>query len=81
MGERGPDDMFGVNELAAAAQANNTVNAIVYCPMCTHTVPAKVGFIRSPSGRKLPRVTAGQTCPRCSAKLDAAYVMRLDRAA
>jgi hypothetical protein len=73
--------MFGVKEIAGTKAANPTVNAIVYCPMCTHTVPAKVGFIRSASGRKLPRVTAGQTCPRCSAKLDAAYVMRIDRAA
>jgi len=48
----------------------------VYCPMCTHTVEAMIRF--SP---RAPRVIAGQKCPRCSSSLDAAYVIRIDRAA
>jgi hypothetical protein len=63
------------------APAANEHNADVYCPICTHTVPAHVGYVRTASGRKLPRVTSGQKCPRCSSPLDAAYVMRLRRAA
>jgi uncharacterized protein (UPF0212 family) len=48
----------------------------VYCPMCTHTVEAMIVF----DPRNL-RVAPGQRCPRCSASLDAGYVMRADRAA
>ncbi len=55
--------------------------AAVYCPICTHTVPARVTVVRNASGKRVPRVVAGQICPRCSAKLDAAYVMRVERAA
>lgn len=46
----------------------------VHCPICTHTVPAAV----ENGGR---RVVAGQKCPRCSAKLDAAVVVRTLQAA
>jgi hypothetical protein len=48
----------------------------VYCPLCTHTVPATV--IYGPRGA---RVTPGQKCQRCSSSLDAGYVIRVDRAA
>ena len=48
----------------------------VYCPMCTHTVEAMIRF--SP---RASRVIPGQKCPRCASSLDAAYVMRIDRAA
>jgi uncharacterized protein (UPF0212 family) len=51
-------------------------SASVHCPMCTHTVHATV----SAHGRSV-RVKPGQKCPRCSSSLDAAYVLRLDRAA
>ncbi len=51
-------------------------NAAVYCPMCTHTVGAKVIF----NGRT-SRVVPGQKCSRCASSLDAAYVVRVDRAA
>ena len=50
--------------------------AQVYCPICTHTVPADIV-----SAGKVAKVKAGQKCGRCSASLDAGYIMRLDRAA
>ena len=48
----------------------------VYCPMCTHTVDAMISFTP-----RSPRVSPGQKCARCSSSLDAAYVLRIDRAA
>jgi hypothetical protein len=48
----------------------------VYCPMCTHTVEAMISFTP-----RSPRVSPGQKCARCSSSLDAAYVLRIDRAA
>jgi uncharacterized Zn finger protein (UPF0148 family) len=48
----------------------------VYCPICTHTVEAIVT-----QERKATYVQPGQKCPRCSASLDAGYVMRLTQAA
>jgi hypothetical protein len=85
LSEKREDDMTAVMEQAvqtkthpAAAPAHD---ATVYCPICTHTVPARVGYVRTASGRKLPRVIAGQRCPRCSSTLDAAYVMRINRTA
>ena len=50
------------------------VNGVVYCPMCTHSVPARVE-----PARRGYRVLANQSCPRCSATLDAAIVIRADR--
>lgn len=50
--------------------------ASVYCPLCTHTVPASVLY----SGRTA-RVIPGQKCPRCNSSLDAGYVLRFERAA
>ena len=45
---------------------------LVYCPICTHTVDAAV--VTEP--RRGPKVVAGQRCGRCSASLDAGYVVR-----
>lgn len=50
--------------------------AFVYCPICTHTVEGVVV-----TTGKVTRVKPGQKCSRCSAALDPAYIMRLDRAA
>jgi len=50
--------------------------AYVYCPICTHTVEGTVV-----SNGKTAKVKAGQKCSRCSASLDAGYIMRLERAA
>jgi hypothetical protein len=50
--------------------------AFVYCPICTHTVEGTVV-----SQGKTTRVKPGQKCARCSAALDAGYVVRMDRAA
>jgi len=50
--------------------------AFVYCPICTHTVEGIVV-----TSGKSSKVKPGQKCSRCSAALDPAYIMRLDRAA
>jgi uncharacterized Zn finger protein (UPF0148 family) len=48
----------------------------VYCPICTHTVPATIDM-----AGKRPKVTPGQRCARCSAALDAAIVVQVQAAA
>lgn len=48
----------------------------VHCPICTHTVDADLVQL----GRKV-YVKPGQKCLRCSSSLDAAYILRFDRAA
>jgi len=48
----------------------------VYCPMCTRTVEVMVIH-----QGKHALVTPGQKCPRCSASIDAGYVIGFDRAA
>lgn len=53
-----------------------TKQQTVHCPMCTHDVPAAVIH----AGKRI-FVKAGQKCGRCSANLDAAYILRLDQAA
>jgi len=53
-----------------------TSTAKVYCPMCTHTVEATVEH-----HAKNVQVKRGQKCPRCSGRLDAGYIMYLERAA
>ena len=50
--------------------------ALVYCPICTHTVEAEAGL----AGRK-PLVVPGQKCPRCAALLDAGLVVQFREAA
>jgi hypothetical protein len=59
-----------------AVMMEKSLRGHVHCPICTHTVPANVDF----SGRK-PRVVPGQRCPRCSATLDVAVVLRVAQAA
>lgn len=52
------------------------IPGMVHCPMCTHTVSATVE-----ADRRSARVKAGQKCPRCHSTLDAAFVVRVERAA
>lgn len=51
-------------------------DASVHCPICTHTVHATVV-----AQHRSVHVKPGQKCPRCASALDAAYVLRYDRAA
>ena len=64
--------------MIAQAQVRPTIehDAHVYCPICTHTVEGVVV-----TNGKTAKVKAGQKCSRCSASLDAGFIMRLDRAA
>jgi hypothetical protein len=64
-----------------ATASTGAIDALVYCPICTHSVPAKVTIVRNAAGRKVPRVVAGQRCTRCSSPLDAAYVLKVSEAA
>jgi transposase-like protein len=48
----------------------------VYCPSCTHTVPADVALQRR-SAHTVP----GQKCAQCGSALDAAAVVFVERAA
>jgi hypothetical protein len=50
--------------------------ALVYCPMCTHTVEAQAGL----AGKK-PLVVPGQKCSRCASALDAGLVVQFRNAA
>ena len=50
--------------------------ALVYCPICTHTVEAEVNVM----GRKA-QVVPGQRCRRCSTAIDAGIVVQLLEAA
>ena len=50
--------------------------ALVYCPICTHTVEAEAGL----AGKK-PLVVPGQKCPRCTSALDAGLVVQFREAA
>jgi transposase-like protein len=59
---------------AAPAHAQR---GMVYCPICTHAVQASV----LPARRGRIIVQPGQRCPRCSSHLDAAVVLRVERAA
>ena len=48
----------------------------VFCPICTHTVPANLNL-----DGKTPRVIKGQRCPRCRATLDVAVIVQVPEAA
>ena len=48
----------------------------VHCPICTHTVEARIL-----SAKKRVFVKPGQRCARCNSSLDAAYVLSYGRAA
>jgi hypothetical protein len=63
------------------AEQRNVTQAVthrgaVHCPMCTHNVEAEIVQV----GRQM-FVKPGQKCSRCSGALDAAYVLRWDKAA
>jgi hypothetical protein len=65
--------------LALSIQAEKTMPAQVYCPICTHTVPAEV--IELSGGlRRHPKmvVAPGQKCSRCWTSLDAASIVRIE---
>jgi len=48
----------------------------VYCTSCTRTVEAEIVIHLRPGSRSASlHATPGQKCPRCSALLDAAFVM------
>lgn len=52
------------------------MKARVHCPMCTRTIEGlAVPEVRL--GRSRLRVMPGQKCSRCSASLDAGYVLEL----
>jgi hypothetical protein len=57
------------------------MDALVYCPICTHSVQGKVRFVRNAAGRKVASTIAGQSCSRCASPLDAAVVLRVEQAA
>jgi hypothetical protein len=58
----------------AALLDSKLLKARVYCPICTHTVDAEV--VASERGwQGKMKVAEGQRCRRCSASLDAAYVL------
>jgi len=57
------------------------IPAEVYCPICTHTVPANVTLVRNAAGKRVAKALTGQRCPRCHSSLDAAFVIRILRAA
>lgn len=65
----------------AEAALETPIVALVYCPMCTHTVHGNVEKRRSVSGKTTTAVVVGQKCPRCNSPLDAGVVMRLAQAA
>ena len=54
----------------------NRAKALVYCPICTHTVEAEAGL----RGKK-PLVVPGQKCSRCASRLDAGLVIQFRTAA
>ena len=63
-------------QVTANAPKPVPVRGAVHCPSCTHNVEADMIAL----GRRI-YVKPGQKCPRCSSSLDAAYVLRFDRAA
>ena len=63
-------------EKIIATVKTTTYTGAVHCPICTHTVDAEITQI----GRRI-FAKPGQKCPRCASALDAAAVVRFDRAA
>ena len=63
-------------KLMNGPEVKHQFRGAVHCPICTHTVEAEVL-----TSRRGAFVKPGQSCPRCAAKLDAAYVLQLERAA
>jgi len=58
------------------APTSHEASGAVYCPMCTRTVEVTVLH-----AGKATKVKPGQKCPRCSASIDAGYVIGYNRAA
>ena len=54
----------------------NHTEGRVFCPICTHTVPANLDLTK-----KAVRVSPGQQCPRCRATLDVAVIVQIPEAA
>jgi len=54
----------------------NHTEGRVFCPICTHTVPANLDL----EGKKA-QVTPGQRCSRCHATLDVAVIVQIPEAA
>ena len=52
------------------------LKAKIHCPMCTRTVEG-IAVPEIHLGRSRFRVMPGQKCTRCSASLDAGYVLEL----
>ena len=76
------DDMADVSTAIVGPRlVGAPLPALIYCPICTHTVDAQVSMARLMSGRRVPRAIAGQKCPRCAGSLDAGYVVRVQQAA
>lgn len=48
----------------------------VFCPICTHTVPAELDL-----RGKRARVAEGQRCPRCQSSLEVAVIVQIPEAA
>jgi len=55
-----------MEERPMATNLVRIARAMVYCPICTHTVEAEAGLV----GKK-PLVVPGQKCSRCASALDA----------
>ena len=51
--------------------------AEVYCPICTHQVPAQVYEQLASAGRHKHVVAPGQKCARCWTSLDAAFIVKV----
>jgi hypothetical protein len=73
--------MAKVKTISTKAVQAPAATALVYCPICTHNVPANVTMVVNAVRRRVPKVIPGQKCSRCSSPLDAAYVIRMDAAA
>ena len=58
------------------AQLEKPSKALVYCPICTHTVEADA-FVHG----KKPQTVAGQKCSRCLSSIDAGLVVQFRQAA
>ncbi|HEY9139248.1 MAG TPA: hypothetical protein VIN93_00050 [Bryobacteraceae bacterium] len=58
------------------ALVENYAAGQVFCPICTHTVPAEVDL-----RGKRARVAEGQCCPRCQSSLEDAVIVQIPEAA
>ena len=48
----------------------------VFCPICTHTVPAELDL-----RGKRAKVAVGERCPRCQSSLEVAVIVQIPEAA